>query len=187
MLVAVAIILGLLLRAIVAPLVLIATVLLSFGAAFGASIVAFDVVFGFAAVEPSVPMLSFVFLVALGIDYNIFLVSRIHEEADAHGTQEGTRRGLAMTGGVITSAGLVLAATFSVLGILPLVSMAELGFVVAFGVLLDTLIVRSILVPALAFDIDRWLWWPGNLARKPAEDGRDGQAASVKRETARIF
>jgi RND superfamily putative drug exporter len=92
-------------------------------------------------------------------------MSRIHEEAAAAGTQEGTRRGLASTGGVVTSAGLVLAATFSVLGILPLVGMAELGFIVAFGVLLDTLVVRSILVPALAFDLDRHIWWPSRLSR----------------------
>lgn len=168
-LVAVTIILGLLLRAIVAPLVLIATVVLSFGAALGVSIIVFEHIFGFAALDPTVPMLGFVFLVALGIDYNIFLVSRIHEEAYEHGTAEGTRRGLAATGGVITSAGLVLAATFSVLGIMPLVAMAQLGFIVAFGVLLDTLVVRSILVPALIFDIDRRMWWPSGLARRRPE------------------
>ncbi len=172
-LVAVTVILGLLLRAIVAPLVLIATVVLSFGAALGVSVVLFEQLFGFGAVDPTVPMLGFVFLVALGIDYNIFLVSRIHEEAYAHGTREGTLRGLAATGGVITSAGLVLAATFSVLGIMPLVSMAELGFLVAFGVLLDTLIVRSILVPALAFDIDRWLWWPSALRRTRSDEATE--------------
>lgn len=170
-LVAVTVILGLLLRAIVAPLVLIATVVLSFGAALGVSIVVFDTVFGYAAIEPSIPILSFVFLVALGIDYNIFLVSRIHEEAAEIGTRAGIRRGLATTGGVITSAGLVLAATFTVLTILPLVSMAELGFIVAFGVLLDTLIVRSILVPALAFDLDRRFWWPSGLSREDREAG----------------
>jgi RND superfamily putative drug exporter len=159
-------ILALLLRAVVAPLVLVATVVLSFGAALGASAVIFDRVFGFAAVEPSVPLLGFVFLVALGIDYNIFLMSRVHEETARFGTRVGMVRGLAVTGGVITSAGLVLAATFSVLAILPLVSMTELGFLVAFGVLLDALVVRSVLVPALTFELGDRIWWPSWLARR---------------------
>jgi RND superfamily putative drug exporter len=166
-LVVVLVILALLLRALVAPLLLIATVVHSFAAALGASIVVFDRVFGFAAVEGSIPLLGFVFLVALGVDYNIFLMSRVHEEAKHLGTRQGMLKGLAVTGGVITSAGLVLAATFGVLSVLPLVSMTELGFMVAFGVLLDTLIVRSILVPALTLDLDRRVWWPSRLSRQP--------------------
>jgi putative drug exporter of the RND superfamily len=159
------IVLALLLRSIVAPIMLIATVVLSFTAAMGASWLVFDHIFDFAGVDASLPLLSFVFLVALGIDYNIFLMSRAHEEAKVIGTRDGMLRGLAVTGGVITSAGLVLAATFSVLGVLPLVFMTELGFVVAFGVLLDTLVVRSILVPALTLDLDSRMWWPSNLWR----------------------
>lgn len=163
-LIVVFIILALLLRALVAPLVLIATVVLSFGAAFGASVVIFDRVFDFPAVEGSIPLLGFVFLVALGVDYNIFLMSRVHEESAHLGTRQGMKRGLAVTGGVITSAGIVLAATFTVLAVLPLVSLTQLGFIVAFGVLLDTLVVRSILVPAITFDLDRRIWWPSRLA-----------------------
>jgi RND superfamily putative drug exporter len=160
------VILGLLLRAVVAPIILILTVVLSFAAALGTSVVVFDKVFGFAGLDPSMPLLGFVFLVALGIDYNIFLMSRVHEEAAHLGTHEGMLRGLAVTGGVITSAGLVLAATFGVLGVMPLVAMAEMGFIVAFGVLLDTLIVRSVLVPALTLDIGRHMWWPSRLSRQ---------------------
>ncbi|HEY8447274.1 MAG TPA: MMPL family transporter [Thermomicrobiales bacterium] len=162
------VILAVLLRAIVAPVLLIATVVLSYGAALGASTLVFDHIFGFAAVEGSVPLLGFVFLVALGIDYNIFLMSRVHEESARLGTRSGMLKGLAVTGGVITSAGLVLAATFAVLGVLPLVSMTEMGFLVAFGVLLDTFIVRSILVPALTFDLGRRIWWPSRLSRRTA-------------------
>lgn len=164
----VVVILAVLLRSIVAPLVLLGTVVLSFAAALGTSVVVFDRVFGFAGMDPSTPLLAFVFLIALGIDYNIFLMGRVHEEAAQIGTRAGMLRGLAVTGGVITSAGLVLAATFAVLGVLPLVSMTELGFIVAFGVLLDTLIVRSILVPALTFDIGPTIWWPSRLAQPEA-------------------
>jgi RND superfamily putative drug exporter len=106
-----------------------------------------------------------VFLVALGIDYNIFLMTRVREEALQHGTRQGILRGLAVTGGVITSAGVVLAATFAVLAVLPLVFLAEVGFTVAFGVLLDTILVRSVLVPALSTDLGRRIWWPSRLAR----------------------
>jgi len=158
-------ILGLLLRSIVAPLLLIATVVLSFGATLGVSALMFNHVFGFAGADPSFVLFAFVFLVALGIDYNIFLMTRIREEAHEFGTRSGALRGLSVTGGVITSAGIVLAATFAVLGVLPLVFLAELGFAVAFGVLLDTIIVRSILVPALAHDLGRIIWWPGDLAK----------------------
>jgi RND superfamily putative drug exporter len=157
------VILGLLLRAVVAPLVLIATVVLSFAAALGASALVFRHVFGFGGEDTSFPLFVFVFLVALGIDYNIFLMTRVREEAQQHGTRRGALTGLAATGGVITSAGIVLAGTFAALGSLPLVAFAEIGFAVAFGVLLDTLVVRSVLVTALNLDIGRWVWWPGKL------------------------
>jgi putative drug exporter of the RND superfamily len=168
------IILGLLLRAIVAPLVLIGTVVLSFGAALGISALFFRHVFGFAGADTSVPLLVFVFLVALGIDYNIFLMTRIREESARSGTRRGALTGLAATGGVITSAGLVLAGTFAVLGTLPLVEFTEIGFAVALGVLLDTIVVRSVLVTSLTLDVGRHIWWPSALAhpeRSPVTDG----------------
>ncbi|MFF9028439.1 MMPL family transporter [Streptomyces iakyrus] len=164
-LVVVFLILAALLRAIVAPLLLMATVVLSFGAALGVSSLMFNHVFGFAGADASFPLLTFVFLVALGIDYNIFLVTRVREEALLHGTRRGALTGLSTTGGVITSAGLVLAGTFAAMASLPLVFAAELGFTVAFGVLLDTMIVRSVLVTALTLDVDRWMWWPSKLFR----------------------
>ncbi|MFE1547284.1 MMPL family transporter [Streptomyces sp. NPDC058718] len=166
-LVVVLLILALLLRAIVAPLLLMATVVLSFGAAVGVSSLVFEHVFGFAGAEASFPLLTFVFLVALGIDYNIFLVTRVREVALLHGTRRGALEGLSTTGGVITSAGLVLAGTFAAMASLPLVFAAELGFAVAFGVLLDTMIVRSVLVTALTLDVGRWMWWPSKLFRSP--------------------
>jgi RND superfamily putative drug exporter len=159
-------ILMVLLRALVAPLMLIATVILSFAAALGVGFLVFDVVFGFAGSDPSLPLFAFIFLVALGVDYNIFLMARVREETQRRGPREGVLRGLAVTGGVITSAGIVLAGTFSTLAVLPLVFLTELGFVVAFGVLLDTFLVRSILVPALALDLDRKTWWPSALAKR---------------------
>jgi len=168
------VILGLLLRSIVAPLVLIGTVVLSFAAALGVSALVFRHVFGFGGEDTSFPLFVFVFLVALGIDYNIFLMTRVREEAQQHGTRRGALVGLAATGGVITSAGIVLAGTFAALGSLPLVAFAEIGFAVAFGVLLDTLVVRSVLVTALNLDIGRWMWWPGKLmhVRDEVSDGR---------------
>ena len=159
------IILGLLLRAIVAPLVLIGTVVLSFVAALGISSLFFKHVFGFAGADTSMPLFVFVFLVALGIDYNIFLMTRVREESIRSGTWRGALTGLAATGGVITSAGLVLAGTFAMLGTLPLVQFTEIGFAVALGVLLDTIVVRSVLVTALTLDIGRHIWWPSALAR----------------------
>jgi len=171
-LVVVLLVLIVLLRALVAPLLLIGTVILSFAAALGISLVVFDVIFGFAGVDPSFPLFAFIFLVALGIDYNIFLMARVREETLRHGTRQGMVRGLAVTGGVITSAGIVLAGTFSILALLPLVFLTEIGFVIAFGVLLDTFIVRSVLVPALAIDIGPRIWWPSRLARS------DGGAAT---------
>jgi RND superfamily putative drug exporter len=168
------IILGLLLRAIVAPLVLIGTVVLSFGAALGISALFFQHVFGFAGADTSVPLLVFVFLVALGIDYNIFLMTRVREESARSGTRHGALAGLAATGGVITSAGLVLAGTFAVLGTLPLVEFTEIGFAVALGVLLDTIVVRSVLVTALTLDIGRHIWWPSALAHPERSSVTDG-------------
>ncbi|MGH9076192.1 MAG: MMPL family transporter [Acidimicrobiales bacterium] len=158
------VVLGLLLRALIAPLVLILTVVLSFSAALGVSALVFNHVFHFANSDAAFPLFAFIFLVALGIDYNIFLMTRVRQETIVHGTRAGILRGLSVTGGVITSAGLVLAATFAVLGVLPLVFLAEVGFTVAFGVLLDTIVVRSILVPALSHDIGRAIWWPSRLA-----------------------
>jgi RND superfamily putative drug exporter len=159
------IVLGVLLRAIVAPILLIVTVVLSFTATLGVSAFVFNHIFHFANSDPSFPLYAFIFLVALGIDYNIFLMTRVREESLQFGTPEGVLRGLAVTGGVITSAGLVLASTFAVLGVLPLVFLAEIGFAVAFGVLMDTILVRSILVPALSYDIGSRIWWPSKLSR----------------------
>ncbi|WP_353827373.1 MMPL family transporter [Agromyces sp. SYSU T0242] len=174
-LLAILVILMLLLRAIVAPLLLIASVVLSFAAALGVSAIVFEYVFGFSGADPSVPLFGFVFLVALGVDYNIFLMTRVREESRAHGTREGILRGLRLTGGVITSAGLVLAATFAALGVLPILFLAQISFIVAFGVLLDTFLVRTLLVPAASYDIGRAIWWPSRLWR---EDRRHGVHAA---------
>jgi RND superfamily putative drug exporter len=165
-LVVVLLILMLLLRALVAPLLLILTVVLSFAAALGVSVLVWEHVFGFSGTDPSIPLYAFVFLVALGIDYNIFLMARVREESATRGTRAGMIRGLGATGGVITSAGIVLAGTFAVLGVLPLVFLTEIGFAVAFGVLLDTFVVRSVLVPALTLDVGRRVWWPSALGRR---------------------
>ncbi len=158
-------ILAALLRAVVAPLVLIATVVLSYAAALGISAFFFAHVFHFEAQDQAFPLFVFVFLVALGIDYNIFLMTRVREESAHLGTRRGAVAGLAATGGVITSAGLILAATFAVLGTLPVVAFAEIGFAVALGVLLDTLVVRSVLVTALTADLRHRMWWPSRLYR----------------------
>ena len=163
-------ILALLLRALIAPIMLIATVVLSFAAALGVSALMFNHVFNFGGADTSFPLFVFVFLVAFGIDYNIFLMTRVREEAGKHGSQHGALTGLAATGGVITSAGAVLAGTFAALATLPVTFLAELGFAVAFGVLLDTIVVRSVLVTALNLDLGRWNWWPGKLARRPATE-----------------
>ena len=164
-LVVILLILMLLLRSILAPLILIATTVLSFGTALGVSGWMFTHVFHFPGADPAVPLYGFVFLVALGIDYNIFLMTRVREESLLHGTREGISRGLAITGGVITSAGLVLAATFAALAVIPVMFLAQIAFIVAFGVLLDTFVVRSLLVPALSTDIGRKIWWPSKLGR----------------------
>ena len=161
------IILALLLRALVAPLILTATVVLSFVAAMGVSAFFFNHVFGFGGADTAFPLYAFVFLVALGIDYNIFLMTRVREEANRRDARHGALTGLAATGGVITAAGFVLAATFAVLATLPSTTLTEIGFAVAFGVLLDTIIVRSVLVTALNLDLGHWMWWPSRLAHKP--------------------
>ncbi|NYD54034.1 RND superfamily putative drug exporter [Microbacterium pseudoresistens] len=160
------VILMLLLRSLVAPVLLVLTTVLSFGTAMGVSALVFNHVFRFPGADPAVPLYGFVFLVALGIDYNIFLMTRVREESAAHGTRPGILRGLAITGGVITSAGLVLAATFAALSVIPILFLLQLAFIVAFGVLLDTFVVRSLLVPALAYDIDGAIWWPSKLSRR---------------------
>ncbi len=163
----------LLLRALVAPLVLLATVVLSYAAALGVGVALFDAL-GLAGTDPSVPLYVFLFLVALGVDYNIFLMTRIREETLHAGTRAGTLRGLAVTGGVITSAGLVLAATFTTLAVLPLVVLTETGIAVALGVLLDTFLVRSLLVPALTYDLGDRVWWPRRpptTTRRPKPPG----------------
>jgi RND superfamily putative drug exporter len=173
-------VLVLLLRALVAPLLLIATVVLSFAATLGVASLVFEYVLSWPGADPSIPLYAFVFLVALGIDYNIFLMTRIREESLRRGTRPGILKGLAVTGGVITSAGIVLAATFSALGVIPILFLGQIAFLVAFGVLLDTFIVRSLLVPALGYDIGPGIWWPSQLARrKEPEESRARELADV--------
>ena len=181
-LVVVLVILALLLRAVVAPLILTATVVLSFAAALGVSAFFFNHVFGFGGADTAFPLFVFVFLVALGIDYNIFLMTRVREEAAKYDARHGAITGLSATGGVITSAGFVLAGTFAVLATIPATFLTELGFAVAFGILLDTIIVRSVLVTALNLDIGRWMWWPSRLAHKP-----DPAPAELGQERARAL
>jgi RND superfamily putative drug exporter len=170
-------ILVVLLRAVTAPVMLIATVVLSFAAALGGSLILFELFADFPGEDPSYPLFAFIFLVALGVDYNIFLMARVREERLALPTREAMLRGLAVTGGVITSAGIVLAGTFSVLAVLPLVALTQIGVTVAVGVLLDTLVVRSVLVPALTFDLGDRVWWPSRLSRS----SRRGRAAATER------
>lgn len=187
-LVVVFVILMLLLRSVLAPLLLIVSTVVSFGTALGVSALVFTYVFGFPGADPAVPLYGFVFLVALGIDYNIFLMSRVREESLRHGTRPGILRGLVSTGGVITSAGLVLAATFAALGVIPILFLAQLAFIVAFGVLLDTFVVRSLLVPALTHDIGRAIWWPSKLWRAgPETTGADDTAAMTRAEYRRTL
>ncbi|MER7695816.1 MULTISPECIES: MMPL family transporter [unclassified Streptomyces] len=172
------VILVFLLRSLLMPVLLVVTVALNFLATLGISSLVFTHVFGFSGTDSSVPLYGFVFLVALGVDYNIFLMSRVREESLRHGTREGILRGLTATGGVITSAGVVLAATFAALGVIPLAFLLQIAFIVAFGVLLDTLVVRSLLVPALVRDIGPKAWWPGALSREGA-DGRSDTLAEA--------
>ncbi|MFI1223615.1 MULTISPECIES: MMPL family transporter [unclassified Streptomyces] len=174
------VILVFLLRSLLMPVLLVVTVALNFLATLGISSLVFTHVFGFSGTDSSVPLYGFVFLVALGVDYNIFLMSRVREESLRHGTREGILRGLTATGGVITSAGVVLAATFAALGVIPLAFLLQIAFIVAFGVLLDTLVVRSLLVPALVRDIGPRAWWPGALSRETSggQPGAESRAGS---------
>ncbi|WP_193610493.1 MMPL family transporter [Nocardioides lijunqiniae] len=173
-------VLGALLRSVVAPVVLVATVVATYAASLGAAWWLFTGVFGFAALDTNVPLFAFVFLVALGVDYNIFLVSRAREEAVEWGSRTGMLRALASTGGVITSAGVLLAAVFTVLGLLPSVALAQIGVVICLGVLLDTLLVRTVLVPALALMLGDRFWWPGSPGRgDPGADPADAVASPV--------
>ncbi|WP_241680747.1 MMPL family transporter [Pseudactinotalea suaedae] len=169
-LVVIFIMLVLLLRAIVAPLLLLVANVVSFAATMGLAAIVFNHVLDLPGADATVPLYGFVFLVALGIDYSIFLMTRVREESLQHGTREGVRRGLAVTGGVITSAGLVLAATFSALAVIPLLFLLQIAFIVAVGVLIDTFVVRSLLVPGLVHDIGRTVWWP--WARRVPQDNR---------------
>jgi putative drug exporter of the RND superfamily len=166
-LVVIFIVLALLLRSLAAPLLLVLANVLSFGATIGVSALVFNHVFDFPATDPSISLIGFVFLVALGIDYSIFLMTRVREESARQGTHPGVLKGLSVTGGVITSAGVVLAATFAALGVVPILFLAQIAFIVAFGVLLDTLVVRSLLVPALAYDLGPRIWWPSRLWHTP--------------------
>jgi RND superfamily putative drug exporter len=163
----VALVLVVLLRSLVAPAVLVLTVVASYFASVGASWLVFKEVLGYPALEGGVLLLSFLFLVALGVDYNIFLVTRAREEAMRVGTRAGMLTALKVTGGVITSAGILLAAVFAVLGVLPLVTLTQIGIIVCVGVLLDALLVRTVIVPALAFALGDRFWWPARLAPTP--------------------
>jgi RND superfamily putative drug exporter len=163
---AITIVLMLLLRAIVAPIILLLTTVLSFGATIGIAALLFNNVWNFPGADPVVVIFGFVFLVALGIDYNIFLMTRVREETAKRGVRAGTLKALIVTGGVITSAGIVLASTFAALNVIPILFLAQISFIVAFGVMLDTLIVRSLLVPALTLEMGKIMWWPSKLWRK---------------------
>ena len=165
-LIVVLVILMVLLRSVVAPVLLVLATVLSFGTAIGVSALVFNHVLSFSGADPTVPLYGFVFLVALGVDYTIFLMTRAREEAANLGTRAGVLKALTVTGGVITSAGIVLAATFAALVVIPLMFMVQLAFIVAFGVLLDTFLVRSLVVPALTHDIGPKVWWPSKLSRK---------------------
>jgi RND superfamily putative drug exporter len=165
-LVVILIVLIILLRALLAPILLILTVILSFAASLGFAALVFNHVFHFPGSDSSVPLFGFIFLVALGIDYNIFLMSRVREETKKLGTRPGILRGLSLTGGVITSAGIVLASTFAALAVIPILFLVEIAFIVSFGVLIDSILVRSLVVPAISYDISSAIWWPSKLWRK---------------------
>lgn len=178
------VILIMLLRSLLLPVLLVATVALSYLATLGIAGLVFRHGFGFSGTDASVPLYGFVFLVALGVDYNIFLMSRVREETVRHGTRQGMLRGLVATGGVITSAGVVLAATFAALVVIPLAFLAQIAFIVAFGVLLDTVVVRSLLVPALVRDIGPAVWWPSGLARRSPDEELTGLPGLKRSRTA---
>ncbi len=167
------VVLALLLRSLVAPLLLVTANVVSFAATIGIAAIVFNHVLDFPGSDPATPLYGFVFLVALGIDYSIFLMTRVREESDRRGTRPGVLVGLAVTGGVITSAGIVLASTFSALAVLPILFLVQIAFIVAFGVLLDTLVVRSLLVPALSYDVGAWVWWPSRLSQTSGADEED--------------
>ena len=173
-----------LLRSVLLPVLLIGTVIVSFFATLGLGALVFNYIFDFPGADPSVPLFAFVFLAALGIDYNIFLMTRAREESTKNGTRRGILTSLAVTGGVITSAGIVLAATFGALFVLPILFLAQIAFLVAAGVLIDALIVRSLLVPALVYDIGPKVWWPSRLARQT--EGRELTEADEERELATV-
>jgi RND superfamily putative drug exporter len=175
-LVVILLVLVLLLRALVAPVLLVLANVLSFAATLGASALVFNHVLDFPGGDPAIPLYAFVFLVALGIDYSIFLMTRVREESWRGGPRPGMLTGLAVTGGVITSAGVVLAATFGALGTVPILFLQQIAFLVAFGVLVDTLVVRSLLVPALGYDVGRLIWWPSALARRAEAASADRPA-----------
>ena len=177
----------LLLRSLVAPLILVGTVLVTYVSSLGLSWLLFTKVIGFHAMDASTPLLAFVFLVALGVDYNIFLVGRAVEEARDHGAREAMIRSLAATGGVITSAGILLAAVFAVLGVLPLVALAQIGVIICVGVLLDTLVVRTVLVPALALLLGDAFWWPRHVGHTPSTRvGDDVEGSTAGSESSQI-
>ncbi len=150
-----------LLRSALAPLILVAVTVLSSVAALGLGGWASVHLFGFPALDNSTPLFAFLFLVALGVDYTIFLVTRAREETPEFGTRQGIVRAVSATGAVITSAGIVLAAVFCVLGVLPLIVLTQLGIIVGLGILLDTFVVRTVIIPALFTLIGPRIWWPG--------------------------
>jgi putative drug exporter of the RND superfamily len=179
-------VLMLLLRSLVAPVILVAANVLSFAATLGVSAIVFNHVFHFPGSDPATPLYAFVFLVALGIDYSIFLMTRVREESAGRGTRPGILVALAVTGGVITSAGIVLAATFSALSLIPLVFLVQIAFIVAFGVLLDTTVVRSLLVPSFAYDLGRRIWWPSKLDLQAADDDAVPEKVGQSESTASL-
>jgi len=168
------VVLMLLLRSLVAPVILVVANVISFAATLGVSAIVFNQILHFPGSDPATPLYAFVFLVALGIDYSIFLMTRVREESAERGTRPGILVALAVTGGVITSAGIVLAATFSALAIIPILFLVQIAFIVAFGVLLDTTVVRSLLVPAFAYDLGRRIWWPSKLDQQTPPVNVDG-------------
>ncbi|MBP1633230.1 MAG: rane protein, MmpL domain [Acidobacteria bacterium] len=164
------VVLILLLRAIVAPLYLVATVLLSWMASMGLAALLFQGILGHSGVSYFLKLIVFVLLVALGSDYNIFLMSRVREESDRLGIHEGIRLASARTGSVITSAGIILAGTFAAMAVSPLRMLLQIGVTVALGVLIDTFVVRSMLVPAITALLDKWAWWPWHRGRARAAE-----------------
>lgn len=168
------VILMILLRSVVAPVLMMLATVVSLAATLGVFALVFNHLLDLPGADPAVPLYGFIFLVALGVDYNIFLMTRVREETHHHGTRPGIRRALAITGGVITSAGVVLAATFAALAVIPILFLLQLAFIVAFGVLLDTLIVRTLLLPALAYDVGPVIWWPSALDRKTSKKCHTG-------------